>query len=860
MPFLAAAFAAISTFAASSVLAGFVVNLGASLLLSTAAAALTRKNVDTGTMKGRTVTSRQPIAPHKIIYGEAVVGGTIVFLNTRDAGGITDQALDMVIALAAHPVEMIGSVYLNGELAIDFDGNVVGRYVGWLSYEKHTGTGTGGAFASLRAASPELWTTAHKLQNRAAIFLNFGFNPDIYPNGIPNVSVYVKGKKDILDPRTGSRSYKTNPALCLADYMADPIYGLGAEIGAADGINEADLIEAANVCDETVAKVGGGTERRYTCNGLIDTSVAPQEVIEGLLTAMAGTCGWQAGQWHIYAGAYRTPTLALTADDCTEAGLSVATRISRAQNFNAVRGTFVSPDNDWVADDFPAYQSAAYITEDGGDVVWRDITLPFTISASMAQRLAKIELERNRRQMTVQIDGKLRAWLATVGDTVTLDYARWGFSAKPFDVAAVNLQLSSGEAGAVIAPQLTLRETSPLVYDWASSEFQIYAAAPRTTLPNAFKVTPPGSPTAAESLYLTRDGAGVKTQVALTWPRSTSPYVDQYIIDARVNGGAWVRQGRTENLSFTLLDWTPGQWEFRVKAISRLGVSSAFASCALEVSGLGALPAAITGLTLQTAGGLAVLKWTLHPDLDVRYGGTIIIRHSAASSPSFANAVSMDEVPGSTAIAVVPLKPGAYVLRARDSGDNYGPSVVISTSGATAIGYTGIATLQEDATFTGAKSGVTLVGSTLKLDSSGQIDTWADVDAVADIDFEGGILPTGTYTFATGINAGLVKRMRLRSVIDMVSDNVFDQIDTRTGNIDDWLSFDGVDGGEVDVEVEFRTTQTSPAGSPVWSDWGRVENTETSAWGVQARAILTSNDASFTPVVSQLRLVADEVI
>jgi hypothetical protein len=134
------------------------------------------------------------------------------------------------------------------------------------------------------------------------------------------------------------------------------------------------------------------------------------------------------------------------------------------------------------------------------------------------------------------------------------------------------------------------------------------------------------------------------------------------------------------------------------------------------------------------------------------------------------------------------------------------------------------------------------------------------VDAVADIDFEGGILPTGTYTFATGINAGLVKRMRLRSVIDMVSDNVFDQIDTRTGNIDDWLSFDGVDGGEVDVEVEFRTTQTSPAGSPVWSDWGRVENTETSAWGVQARAILTSNDASFTPVVSQLRLVADEVI
>ena len=42
MPFLAPVFAAISSFAASSFLAGFVVNLGASLLLTTAAAALTR--------------------------------------------------------------------------------------------------------------------------------------------------------------------------------------------------------------------------------------------------------------------------------------------------------------------------------------------------------------------------------------------------------------------------------------------------------------------------------------------------------------------------------------------------------------------------------------------------------------------------------------------------------------------------------------------------------------------------------------------------------------------------------------------------------------------------------------------------
>lgn len=860
MPFLAPVFAAISSFAASSFLAGFVVNLGASLLLTTAAAALTRKNADSASMKGRTVTSRQPIAPHKIIYGEAIVGGTIVYLNTRDSGGITNQALDVVVALAAHPVEMIGSVLLDGELAIDFSGNVVGRYAGWLSYEKHTGTNTSGAFAGLRAASPALWTTAHKLQDRAAIFLNFGFNPDVYPNGIPNISVYVQGKRDILDPRTGVRGYTTNPALCLADYMADPIYGLGAEIGAADGINTADLIAAANVCDETVAKVGGGTERRYTCNGLIDTSVAPQEIIEGLLTSMAGTCGWQAGQWHIYAGAYRTPTLALTADDCTEAGLSVATRVSRSQNFNAVRGTFVSPDNDWVADDFPAYQSAAYIAEDGGEVVWRDITLPFTISASMAQRLAKIELERNRRQMTVQIDGKLRAWLATVGDTVTLDYARWGFSAKPFDIASVNLQLNSGDSGAVIAPQLTLRETSPLVYDWATSEFQIYAAAPRTTLPSAFDIEQPGTPFAVESLYQTLDGAGVKVKVTLTWPASSSAFAALYQIEMLADG-VWIPQGRTDSLTLEILDIAPGIYQFRVKAVTTLGVSSAWATTApTEISGLRAPPVAITGLTLQTAGGLAVLKWDLHADLDVRAGGFIYIRHSAASAPGWANSVSMDVVSGGQAIAVVALKPGAYVLRAEDSSGNLGPAITVSTDGAQAVAFAPVTTLTEDTTFTGTKTDCFVSAGALQISTTSQIDAWPSVDAIANIDAEGGIAASATYAFAAGMNFGLVKRTRLRSIIDISVLDILNNIDDRTGDIDTWVSFDGTDGSEVDVYVEARTTQTNPGLSPVWSGWSRVDSHEVQAWGVQARAILKSYDPSFTPIVSTLRLAADEVV
>ena len=70
----------------------------------------------------------------------------------------------------------------------------------------------------------------------------------------------------------------------------------------------------------------------------------------------------------------------------------------------------------------------------------------------------------------------------------------------------------------------------------------------------------------------------------------------------------------------------------------------------------------------------------------------------------------------------------------------------------------------------------------------------------------------------------------------------------------------GTDGAEVDVFVECRTTQTNPSGSPTWSPWSRVDSHELQAWGVQARASLNSYDPSFTPVITQMRLAADEVI
>ncbi len=853
MPFIVTAVTAVAGAIGGVLAAGGIgaalLRIGGTLLLSYAAQALMPK--PQATLANRTVTIREPVVPRDLVYGRTRKGGVIVFLH---ASGPADQYLDLVVVLAAHRVKSIGAIYFEGEMALNAAGAAQGRWAGKALVEKKLGAANQTAFAGLKAALPDKWTENHRLRGCAAIRLRLTYDQDAFPGGIPNITVDLEGKDDIWDPRTQSAGYSENSALCLADYMANPTWGVGARIGEADGIEEMSLIEAANICDEPVALAGGGTEPRYACNGVITLSEPPKTIIEGMLSAFAGRCAFSGGTWRLHAGAWRAPDLALTADHVREGGLTLATRVTMSSNFNAVRGQFVSPENDWQPDDFPAYASDVYLAEDGGEQKWRDISLPFTISAAMAQRLAKIELERARRQMTVRLSGKLSAWAATVGDVVTVSYARWGFASKPFEVQGMSLDLTASGDGALLLPELVLRETSPLVYDWTASEEQIYAAAPRTALPRVHDIPAPGPPQVTEEIYVTRDGGGLKVLAKITWAAAPSGFVAAYQLQARRSeaadwlAGEWLDYGRTEGLGLEVRDIAPGLWDFRVKAISVLGVSSPWQETAVEILGLTAPPQGLENVTLQTAGGLAILKWTRSADPDVRVGGNIVIRHSKEVTATWADSYSMDRVSGGEAIAVVPLKPGTYLLRAEDSGGRAGPEVRISTKGAQVLAFSPLGFLQADPSFVGATTGLQVTQAALTL-------TTATVDGVTQV-----AAMEGQYSFAAGLDLGAVKRVRLRSEIGLAALALNDRIDARTASMDTWADFDGSAGAEIDVLFEIRETDDDPTQTPTWGPWGRLDAHEIEARAVQARAHLTTKDASYTPIVSQLRLYADEVV
>jgi hypothetical protein len=172
----------------------------------------------------------------------------------------------------------------------------------------------------------------------------------------------------------------------------------------------------------------------------------------------------------------------------------------------------------------------------------------------------------------------------------------------------------------------------------------------------------------------------------------------------------------------------------------------------------------------------------------------------------------------------------------------------VSTKGAQALSFAPIDSLQADPVFPGGTTDLAVVGSTLRLATS------AD---------EAGVPSTttmeGLYSFGAGLDFGAVRRLRLRSQISVAALALLDQIDARAELIDTWADFDGTEGAEIDVVVEVRETDDDPLGTPSWGPWGRVDNHEIEARAIEARAWLRTGDPAFTPVVSALRLHADEV-
>lgn len=480
------------------------------------------------------------------------------------------------------------------------------------------------ADADLVAASGGKWTTAHKGTGICYLYVMLKFDPEMFANfDLSRIMCTVRGKK-VPDPRTGTTVWTDNAALITADWLKDATYGMRASAGE---VPSAEVIAAANICDELVTlDAGGATQKRYTYNGSFSADQAPRDVLEDLLSSLAGHCVWTQGRWLLRPGAYRTPGAGaeITEDHLADGGVTVTPKVSRSALFNAVRVTYRDPSQGWAQVQAPLVTNATYVTQDGGVQVVRDITMPGAMDALRAQRLGKIELERGRQAVTVQATTNLRAYDYAPTDTTLLILPRYGWgSGKVFEV----IDRTWSPEGTL---RYTWRETASAVYAWAYGEATVVDPAPDTDLPSPYtRPAALGTPTLASGtaqLWRQADGT-IISRAYITWPAS----VDQFVIEAGAIELQWSAGGSEDWLELAPMPGsTTEAWiapvpdgqalVVRLRQRNPLGVRSNWAYVGGVVVGKTAAP----GSPSSFAGAVnkGQIRWTWAPLAEIDYSHT----------------------------------------------------------------------------------------------------------------------------------------------------------------------------------------------------------------------------------------------
>jgi len=630
----------------------YIVTIGLSMAASRL---LAPKMPSMGDLNDRGIMTRSPTSPRQIIYGQAKVSGTVVFLATS---GDRNEYLHIVVTLAGHEVQEIGDVYFNEDRVMEggaLTGYATGKYAATGSYtgsliHKHLGTTTQTVDETLEDDFPAAWDSSHRLQGIAYIYCKLTFSNEIFVGGIPNISCIVKGKK-VYNPSTLATAYSANPALCLRDYLTDADLGMGMDTSE---IDDTSVIAAAAVCDGQVQiKPTSPTvyENRYECNGQAVTSSTPDSIIGQILSSMGGTIAYSGGQVVVYAAAYRAP--AITLDETHMAGgFTVSTRLSARDRVNAVKGTFISSENQWAAADFPQITSATYLAADDGVYHWRDVILPFTTSSSAAQRIARINLRQAREEIIFTAKFNLTAMQLRAGDTVNLTNANLGFSPKVFEVIAWSLSSDGTPPTPVI--ELQLRETAASVYDWDVTDEVAVESAPNTTLPNPFSIDPPTNLTLTAdgtTQFIQADGT-VVPRIKVAWSAPTEQFVTsggktviEYKEGTATTYLVWSTVDGDQTLDFISSDVRIGtSYNVRLYAQSFFNTSSTYTAVAsITPAKDTTAPSIPTGLTAVVGTGRAVsLDWNDNTEPDFSEYG--IYRKTTAVTPADANTSKIAEV------------------------------------------------------------------------------------------------------------------------------------------------------------------------------------------------------------------------
>ncbi|MFC3579135.1 phage tail protein [Sphingomonas hylomeconis] len=470
------------------------------------------------------------------VFGMALTGGGMVdAFNWGGKYGTDWEAL--VIALADHRCEELVGFYINDEYHAFTGNGLVSGFNGKLYLKWYPGTEDQAVGDDMLAhggygANDNLAGISYVLASYMADASDEK-NPT-WTGGRPRFAFLLKGariyqaRKDSTvpggsgphrwnDPATWE--WSDNPIDCRYAwvrglYACDRIDQpgqllIGRGLSAAEAPPE-NVAAPANICDELVAKAGGGSERRYRIGAVINALDQFDTVEAKFASACAGVILQPEGAIEIEPGHAKAPVKYITDADMV-VGKPIAFSDFRSEAddewCNTVIPRYVEPSQRWADHGAPIRRNTADLIADGGSRE-NTLQLPFVTSGTQAQRCGEIARRLGRLLRTATITLGPRFSELEEGDWIVWTSARrtkglpvmWRIEAYALDEAR---QIT-----------IQLREINSTVYSWtAVDEIAPGATAEAQTPPDGYGVPDVGS----WSLAGVSVGADGATQPGLTF-------------------------------------------------------------------------------------------------------------------------------------------------------------------------------------------------------------------------------------------------------------------------------------------------------------------------------------------------------
>ncbi len=656
--------------------------------------------------KGILVNKQSNDANIPVVYGERLLGGTRVFLETS---GTDNEFLYMALVLCEGEINSIEEIRVDDKVVsfdgalsdntqrsvASSDGNFYKDSVSYITIEPHLGSD--GQSASSLLSTLSSWGSNHKLSGLAYLALKFKWNQDVF-GGIPKVQAKIKGKKVVTlasNLSESSATFSSNPAFCLLDYLRNTRYGKGL---ATTDIDLQSFYDASQVAVTQVTPYSGASDINiFDCNAVLDTSKKIIENTRILLRGCRGFLPYSSGKYKLVLETTGSASITLTEDDIF-GGYSLASE-DKNNKYNRVIVSFVNPERNYQVDEvqFPpisdsglpsADQHATMKIADGGFLLEGRFDCQTLTSPYQAEEMAEVILRRSREALKLNINAGGNAYDLAIGDIVNITHASIGFSAKAFRVNSMSFNED-------FTVGLNLIEHQDAHYTWATKG-QV-ASTPSTNLPNPFSIQPPASVTLTDEMIEYADGV-VLTRLNIVIGASPDSFVQYYQVEAKKTSedNFKIISSGTE-LRHEFLNVIDGEnYTVRAKAINALGVSSTFTSATHTVVGATETPADVTDLSVSLVGSNQMeLSWTPVADLDISWYEIRFQNVTSGATWNESTPIAKVVRRKSNAL-VVNAQIGSYCIKAVDKlGNSSAEASIVSTNVSSLANFTNVLTLSE---------------------------------------------------------------------------------------------------------------------------------------------------------------------